>query len=98
MIPRYFFYSSKCDFYEPLEPLPIKQAHIVTSDKDSLRFDRETAHFNSFKKNSDENKLRLHIDREGRRQKIVGFGGAFTDAATRNIKTLGQGQIEDLLR
>ena len=70
----------------------------MTSDKDSLRFDRATAHFNTFKKNSDENKLRLHIYREVRRQNIVGFGGAFTDAATRNIKTLGQGQIEDLLR
>lgn len=49
---------------------------IFTTSKDGDRFEAKTAHFSG-----NENGAHLNVDLRGRFQKILGFGGAFTDSS-----------------
>lgn len=89
--------SDHCDFYEPLE-LPVNkgEAHIVVSDLASKRFERDRVQFTD--KPSPGSFVQLVINPEKKFQKLFGFGGAFTDAAGRNIATLKSNLQDTLLR
>ncbi len=112
---RDVLYSTFCDEFEPLTPLPAGQLLHVASDKDSQRFASQVLNFvnNAIDDNDDddhvsddhdddeeegEERLILSVDRRQRFQEVLGWGGAFTDAAGINIASLSEGAQENLLR
>lgn len=76
--------KNHCDTVDPVTKVEYGYYAKYTSNKDGLRFEKETGHF--VKTNKSENKI--VVDIEDLVQKIHGFGGAFTDATGINIKSL----------
>eukprot|EP00095_Tigriopus_kingsejongensis_P004043 maker-scaffold5_size1054832-snap-gene-5.13 protein:Tk04043 transcript:maker-scaffold5_size1054832-snap-gene-5.13-mRNA-1 annotation:"hypothetical protein LOTGIDRAFT_158016" len=80
--------STYCDDYDPVTPLPMGQILKVTSDKLSKRLEDSILEFTPGPSN--ETRLTLTINRDEIRQRITGFGGAFTDAAAINFMSLNK--------
>ena len=101
-------FSDHCDFYDPIEPLPVNEAHVIVSDSSSRRFETSQQTFDKIdgSKNprtfphepSDDQNIKITIDQGEKFQKLIGFGGAFTDAAGINIASLPQDLQTTLLR
>ena len=90
------FSSTYCDDADPIERVPVGQALQVTSDRLQHRFDPRILEF----ANTDiplDSPL-LIVDRSIIKQRITGWGGAFTDAAAINIASLNQTTQDNLLR
>ncbi len=60
-----------------------------TSTKSGLRFDKSTHRFNEGPV-PDEYKWKISVDKNKKYQKIVGFGGALSDAAVLNIGKMSE--------
>lgn len=88
--------ATYCDTIDPVVPVPTGQYLMYTSSMQGLRFSITTGEF----KKQRENKLNpvFNIDRKARCQTMIGFGGAFTDAAGINILSLSKPAQENLLR
>ena len=72
------------------------EALVVVSDLASQRFSTSKAHFTDAP--SPGSFVQLIVNSETKYQKLLGFGGAFTDAAGRNIATLDPDLQDDLIR
>ncbi|XP_033106279.1 lysosomal acid glucosylceramidase-like [Anneissia japonica] len=82
------------DIDQDFDALP-GQYIAYTSTKDELRLNRTTS---KLVPDTDESgDLRLTINRTARYQKVLGFGGAFTDSATINIMKLSESVQEHVL-
>lgn len=73
-----------CDTIDPLRKIQQGQFVKYTSNKNSLRFDKETGYFTNIR----ETKRKIVIKPDKVFQKIIGFGGAFTDATGINLMSL----------
>ncbi|XP_064474563.1 lysosomal acid glucosylceramidase-like isoform X2 [Ornithodoros turicata] len=92
--------STRCDFLGPISPEEHGVAAVYESNKAGLRFHKSVVRFaDSIGLPSTEAvSLVLTINASKTYQEIVGFGGAFTDAAGINIKSLPTRMQDDLLR
>ncbi|XP_002122773.2 lysosomal acid glucosylceramidase-like [Ciona intestinalis] len=77
--------STYCDTISEVLLIPSGQAITYTSSKSGLRFAKQTLNFQSGTPSSGWN---LIVNTTERFQKLIGFGGAFTDAAGINIASL----------
>ncbi|XP_005104817.1 lysosomal acid glucosylceramidase [Aplysia californica] len=75
--------SSYCDTTPTVEPVPKGQYIVFTTSRNGLRLDKKVLKAVNVSKSAV-----FKIDTKTRRQKIIGFGGAFTDAAGINIASL----------
>ncbi|KAH7699892.1 O-glycosyl hydrolase family 30 protein [Aphelenchoides avenae] len=104
--------ARECDDIEPLGRLQRDQVAVYTSNKYRKRLERANVVFNDAKRCvkksfrrfvldggtlEDSNPARIVVKPKKTFQKIVGFGGAFTDAAGINIKSLSPAARERLL-
>lgn len=87
--------STYCDTLPTLEEITEGTYQLFTSSYDGLRFQKETGQFSE---DLEESPYSLTIDRSIKYQTIVGFGGAFTDSAGINLKSLPEAAQEKLLR
>ncbi|XP_065572824.1 lysosomal acid glucosylceramidase-like [Artemia franciscana] len=103
-VHRHFGYSSfvcvcnstYCDTVEDVT-LPIAgTAVLVSSSRERERLVHRTLEFVEMSNSIAD--VVVSINRSIKYQPIIGFGGAFTDAATLNIATLSDGAQENLLR
>ena len=86
----------------------MNEAHVIVSDASSRRFETSQQTFDKIdgSKNprafphepSDDQNIKITIDQGEKFQKLIGFGGAFTDAAGINIASLPQDLQTTLLR
>ncbi|CAG2114061.1 unnamed protein product, partial [Medioppia subpectinata] len=81
--------QKQCDDLDPLQKTPKGVVTVFETSKSGLRFDKKELKFGDnlgFKANKSQT---ITVDKsKGVYQKIIGFGGAFTDAAGLNIKSL----------
>lgn len=87
--------STYCDTVAPLGDLAKDEVAIYTTSESGLRLSRETTHFQNEITQSAET---IELNPRKQYQTILGFGGAFTDAATQNILSLSNAAQENLLR
>jgi glucosylceramidase len=95
--------STYCDEFPPLGDLNAGEAAIYQSSISGKRFDRTTGKFSSVKKNLTPNTkssktITATFDTTKKYQKIIGFGGAFTDAASINLAKLSAGAQEQFIQ
>ncbi|KFD69015.1 hypothetical protein M514_06649 [Trichuris suis] len=88
--------EDRCDTVEPLEPMGDNEAIIYTTGKSGDRLRRTTLNFTKASGLSDQSLL-ISLQTEEEMQEIVGFGGAFTDAAGINIASLSPLMQQQLL-
>jgi glucosylceramidase len=86
--------SDHCDTIPRPEKVEQSQFLIYTSNKAGSRFEQTTGQFDQ--SNSSTNQIRINADQKF--QTILGWGGAFTDAAGINIDSLNEQLQEKLLR
>ena len=75
--------SLYCDTIPSVDPLPLGKYVVVTTTREGLRFDKQI-----FDSMNSSKTATFKINTTLRRQQIIGFGGAFTDAAGINIASL----------
>ncbi|XP_050716144.1 lysosomal acid glucosylceramidase-like isoform X1 [Eriocheir sinensis] len=90
--------ATHCDTLPPIDPPPAPSSYIISSDKAGRRWDITKAAFTEFSSTLSPNDIlsdeleeevvEVRLDTEERYQTIIGFGGAFTDAAGLNILSL----------
>ncbi|KAG8230905.1 hypothetical protein J437_LFUL002937 [Ladona fulva] len=91
--------ATYCDTLEAPQKGPIGAYALYSSSKDGLRFRHSTGNFSSTpSKESKAGTIVFTVDRTIRYQKVIGFGGAMTDAAGINIASLSEGAQDLLLR
>ncbi|KAL3186893.1 hypothetical protein MRX96_004706 [Rhipicephalus microplus] len=92
--------ATYCDYLGEVSQIPQGQILVFESNKAGLRFSKTTGTFNeqSGKSQSHDDTVTIVIDASKTYQKIYGFGGAFTDAAGINIKSLPKNMQEDIIR
>lgn len=86
--------STFCDFLTIPEIIPEGQFIDILTDKAGRRFLIQTSVVSKEKSNE----ITVIIDLSVKYQKIIGFGGSFTDSATMNIKNLSKAAQENLMR
>jgi glucosylceramidase len=86
--------SDHCDTIPRPEKVDKPQLLIYTSNKSGSRFEQTTGQFEQ--SNSSTNQIRINADQKF--QTILGWGGAFTDAAGINLDSLNEQLQEKLLR
>lgn len=83
-----------CDTIDPLQKIEQGQFVKYTSNKNGLRFEKETGNFvNTSKPNNI-----IYINSDHVYQKIVGFGGALTDATGINLMSLEEDVRNKLMK
>ncbi|KAG5897309.1 hypothetical protein JTB14_011472 [Gonioctena quinquepunctata] len=87
--------AEHCDVVESVEKVDPHFYVSYTSNKAGLRFEKELGEFQTVKEAL---KNVITIKREKHYQKILGWGGAFTDAAGININSLDDRVSEKLMR
>lgn len=92
--------SSYCDYLGDVSTAPRGQILTFESNKAGLRFRKTTGHFKvaSDIPHSHNDTVTIVVDTSKTYQTIIGFGGAFTDAAGINIKSLPDNMQEDIIR
>ena len=87
--------SEYCDTI-PRPKKPSKSKFILyTSNKQGLRFHKTTGQFNK-KHRSKKSEYDIHVNPDQKFQKVIGWGGAFTDSTGINMKTLDK-KAQDLI-
>lgn len=89
--------TSHCDHLPPLQRTPKGVLTAYSTSQTGDRFARKEYHF-SEANTANTDKIRVEIDRSKKFQKILGFGGAFTDATGINIATLSSDLQDRLIR
>ena len=92
-----------CDDLDPIQKQPAKTVLFFESGKSGNRFKEGQLKFNQLNVNSmllpnDNLTLTLTLDRNKKVQKINGFGGAMTDAATININSLPYSMATNIIK
>ncbi|XP_027230984.1 lysosomal acid glucosylceramidase [Penaeus vannamei] len=92
--------SSHCDELAPIKPDKPGEALIVTSSKSGARWSMQYTTFSDFSNEITPSgpDLELEINSNEFYQEIIGFGGAFTDAAGLNILSLPDSLQDEVLR
>ncbi|XP_059139428.1 lysosomal acid glucosylceramidase-like [Physella acuta] len=85
--------STYCDTVPSADPVPKGQYIVYTTSKDGQRFDKQV--YSRVPTNSSHKVYKLRT--ADTRQTIIGFGGAFTDAAGINIASLPQPAQDNLI-
>jgi glucosylceramidase len=67
---------------------------IYTTSKDGKRLDFATKEFVEFEEGNNNSQVEIKIDTSKKYQKIIGFGGAFTDAAAINVYKLKSSELQ----
>ena len=80
--------ATHCDSLDPLKKTAKGVVTVFESSRDGDRFKEVQLKFGSKVTSNVTLKHSINIDRTKKYQKIIGFGGAFTDASGLNIKTL----------
>jgi len=88
--------STYCDTAPTVGPLAAGKATLILSTRADARFQTSDLEFVDFPNSLDAQEI--IIDSSIRKQKIIGFGGAFTDAAGINIAQLSVVAQERLMR
>ncbi|XP_063434087.1 lysosomal acid glucosylceramidase-like [Mytilus trossulus] len=88
--------STYCDRVESNDPIPKGRYTVYTSNKEGYRLLKTYGQFNSTP--STTNKGIFTINKNVTYQTMIGFGGAFTDAAGINIASLSSEAQENLLK
>ena len=91
-------FRTSCDEYETVNTMiDPTMALVVTSDRESKRMEINYLEFNVENENqipnSDENTYDYILDETQTFQKILGFGGAFTDSAAINIHSMNDEEM-----
>ncbi|XP_072384328.1 lysosomal acid glucosylceramidase-like isoform X1 [Diabrotica undecimpunctata] len=86
--------ASSCDFIPPVEKVDSPNCIIYTSNKAGLRFSKSEGTFKNITSNAWNP---IFVDRSRTYQTIIGFGGAITDAAGINIKSLSGEAQQNLM-
>ncbi|RWS17497.1 glucosylceramidase-like protein [Dinothrombium tinctorium] len=91
-----------CDEFEPVNVKP-GFATIIESSKDGKRFFRRQISISTRKENKatyyeTDPYFEIKINRAKKYQRILGFGGAFTDSATINIESLPSSMARRIVR
>ncbi|CDW52030.1 glucosylceramidase [Trichuris trichiura] len=89
--------EDRCDTVEPLEPMGDNEAVVYTTGKSGDRLRRSTLNFTKASRQSGQGSIVISLQMEKEMQEIVGFGGAFTDAAGINIASLSPLMQQQLL-
>lgn len=77
-----------------MENLPNNEVHAYVTSKDGERFNFHKVDLNH---KIDHPQVSITLHRDRKRQKIVGFGGAFTDSAGQNIHKLHTQKMKERL-
>ncbi|KAK5985803.1 Glucosylceramidase [Trichostrongylus colubriformis] len=86
--------STYCDDIEPIRDIPYGNAVFYTSSLSGKRFERSSTLISEGFSSSD---VTITIDGRKTYQSIIGFGGAFTDAAGINLRSLSEETQRNLL-
>ncbi|OTF81313.1 hypothetical protein BLA29_003674, partial [Euroglyphus maynei] len=92
-----------CDTFDPLKKTPKGIVQVYETSRENFRFRSSQINFSGknisiFDDDDDDgHHIRINVDRSKKYQKIIGFGGAFTDAAGLNIATLSKGLQSKLI-
>ncbi|KAB7502837.1 putative glucosylceramidase 4 [Armadillidium nasatum] len=78
--------------------LDSNNVRIIKSSKDEFRNFEEILPRQDGTFNISDDEISIYINSNNRRQEVIGFGGAFTDAATMNIKSLSKKAQDNLLK
>lgn len=91
--------TTYCDYLGEVMPAPQGQILVYESNKAGLRFAKTTGYFDapSGISHSCDDTVTIAVDTSKTYQRIYGFGGAFTDAAGINIKSLPKNMQEDII-
>lgn len=89
-----------CDYIGDIGPLHSRSAVAFESTKAGLRFAKTTIPLGRAPDEDNQNNatILLVIDSSKEYQKVLGFGGAFTDATGINVKSLPTNMQEDILK
>lgn len=90
--------ATYCDTIQPISKIPVGKYWLVTSTKNGQRFNKSQGVFSKNLFQYGDNNIILKINNNQTFQSILGFGGAFTDAAAITILNLTNGARENLLR
>ncbi|KAG8229339.1 hypothetical protein J437_LFUL007147 [Ladona fulva] len=89
--------SSYCDTVDPISPSSPGNYVLYTSSKDGLRFKRSNGVLRPDYENVTGD-IQMVVEADLKYQRIIGFGGAFTDAAGINIESLSPAAQELLMQ
>nr|XP_037268266.1 lysosomal acid glucosylceramidase-like [Rhipicephalus microplus] len=89
-----------CDYIGDIEPLNSRSAVAFESTKTGLRFAKTAILLGRApdEDNQNNSSLLLVVDSSKEYQKVLGFGGAFTDATGINVKSLPTNMQEEILK
>lgn len=92
--------ATYCDFVGPIHREKRGTVAVYESNKAGLRFHKTIVDFtqNVTHLPNDDNTVTVTTDPTDFYQKIIGFGGTFTDAAGINIKSLPENMQKDVMR
>ncbi|KAL3098956.1 hypothetical protein niasHS_000944 [Heterodera schachtii] len=90
--------SDYCDSPEPLGDVSGDKMVYYVSDKLAHRLAKFENAENKNEDASDDTEFEVRVDASKKRQRILGFGGAFTDAAGENLNALSERSREALLK
>ena len=81
-----------CDTFDQLKKTPIGVVQVYETSRDGFRFQSSHINFTNDDNilSNNDNHIRINVDKTKKYQKIIGFGGAFTDATGLNIATLSE--------
>lgn len=88
--------ATYCDTLPALKEISEGNYYLFTSTPEGLRHAKQTGQI--IKNNQPESPYRITLNRTAVYQTILGFGGAFTDAAGINLKNLPEAAQEKLLQ
>ncbi|CAJ0601102.1 unnamed protein product [Cylicocyclus nassatus] len=88
--------ATYCDNIQPLTSIQNGTAVVYVSSMAGKRFERTTVPLGTIVYSAPGN-IKIEIDARQKFQSIIGFGGAFTDAAGINIASLGKQTQRTLL-
>ncbi|XP_075747631.1 lysosomal acid glucosylceramidase isoform X1 [Rhipicephalus microplus] len=90
--------ATYCDFIGDIGSPPNGTAVAFESSKAGQRFTKTTLLFSEETGSTDNHVVLLVVDPSRKYQKVFGFGGAFTDAAGINIKSLPANMQDDIIK
>ncbi|XP_069957548.1 lysosomal acid glucosylceramidase isoform X2 [Cherax quadricarinatus] len=90
--------ATYCDTLPTPQVPPEGQFLVYTSDLSGSRFNKSQGAFSAFRSGASREAVEVVLDTRVRYQTILGWGGAFTDAAAANILSLSQPAQDNLLR
>nr|AYV88999.1 glucosylceramidase-like isoform X1 [Tetranychus truncatus] len=90
--------AKQCDTLNVEDKIEPNVVHIYDTDQKSSRLEKSETPVDSIKaKSYSSNQFVLNVDTSDLKQKILGFGGCFTDGAVININTLSEDLVKQFM-